>query len=223
VLLKVSNVKIAPRLRVGYIMGSGDDVPAALEQLGASVTLLQSDDLAWGDLSRFNTIITGVRAYERRGDLRANNSRLMEYVRNGGTMIVQYNREPFNAAQYAPYPARVTGDRISDEHAPVKVLEPANAIFTTPNRITNSVWEGWVQERGIQFLTEHDTRYRELVEMEDPFPNNKGVKRGALVEASYGKGRWVYVGLGLWRELSAGVDGAYRLMANLVSLGVGKH
>jgi LmbE family N-acetylglucosaminyl deacetylase len=219
VVVKISNVKIAPGLRVGYIMGSGDDVPAALEQLGASVTVLQPDDLAWGDLSGFNTIVTGIRAYERRSDLRANNSRLIEYVRNGGTMIVQYNREPFNAAQYGPYPARVTADRITDEHAAVKVLDPSNPIFTIPNRITDSAWSGWVQERGIQFLSEHDPRYRDLVEMEDPFPNNKGAKRGSLVEATYGRGRWVYVGLGLWRELPAGVDGAYQLMANLVSLG----
>src|SRR5262249_7057885 len=157
-------------------------------------------------------------AYERRADLRANNSRLLDYVRNGGTLIVQYNRDAYNAAQYGPYPAEVSGDRITDENAPGTITDPANPIFSTPNKITDATWKGWVQERGIQFLSEHDSRYRDLISMQDPFPNNKGVKTGALVEATYGKGRWVYVGLVLWRELAAGVDGAYPLMANLVSL-----
>jgi LmbE family N-acetylglucosaminyl deacetylase len=219
VTLKVLDVKTAPNLSVGYIMGAGDEVPAVFEQLGAKVQMLQTDDLAWGDLSRFNTIVTGIRAYERRADLRANNSRLLDYVQNGGTLIVQYNRDPFNNAQYGPYPARVTADRITDEFAPVTITDPSNPLFNTPNKITDAVWKGWVQERGIQFLSDHDSRYRDLLEMEDPFPNNRGVKHGALVEATYGKGRWVYVGLVLWRELAAGVDGAYPLMANLISLG----
>ena len=99
------------------------------------------------------------------------------------------------------------------------MLAPADPVFTTPNRITDRAWEDWVQERGLYFLGERDPRYHDLVEIEDPFPYNRGKKRGALVEASYGKGRWVYVGLGLWRELPAGVDGAYQLLANLISLG----
>ena len=99
------------------------------------------------------------------------------------------------------------------------MLLPSDPVFTTPNRITDRAWQGWVQERGLQFLGERDPRYRDLVELEDSFPNNPGKKRGALVEAQYGKGRWIYVGLGLWRELPAGVEGAYELMANLISLG----
>ena len=220
VMLKVIDVRTTPNLSVGYIMGVGDQVPQAIEQLGARVEFVSAEDLAWGNLSRFDAIVTGVRAYERRNDLRANNSRLLEYVQNGGTLIVQYNKFEFNDAQYGPYAAKVSNDRVTDEHAPVTVLAAADPILNTPNKIADASWSGWVQERGLYFLdAEHDSRYQDLLQIEDPFPSNKGAKRGALVDAAYGKGRWVYVGLGLWRELPAGVDGAYQLLANLISLG----
>jgi hypothetical protein len=215
--LKVIDVRTSPNLTVGYIMGVGDEVPQAITQLGARVEFLDADDLAWGDLSRFPTIVAGVRAYERRADLRANNSRLLDYVRSGGRFVVQYNKFEFNEAQYGPHPAKVTSDRVTDENAPVRILTPADPVFTAPNKIADAAWRNWVQERGLYFLSDHDSRYRDLVELEDPFPNNPGVKRGALVAATYGKGRWVYVGLALWRELPAGVDGAYQLLANLIS------
>jgi LmbE family N-acetylglucosaminyl deacetylase len=217
--LKVIDVRTAPNLTVGYIMGVGDEVPPAIEQLGAKVEMISSDDLAWGNLSRFSTIVTGVRAYERRADLRANNARLIDYVRDGGTLIVQYNKFEFNDAQYGPYAAQVSSERVTDEFAPVKLLVPADPVFNTPNRITDAAWKNWVQERGLYFLGEHDSRYRELLSLNEPFPYNKGEKFGALVSTQYGKGRWTYVGLGLWRELPAGVDGAYQLLANLISLG----
>jgi len=217
--VKVIDVRTPPKLTVGYVMGVGDQVPPAIEQLGMKVEMISADDLAWGDLSRFDAIVTGVRAYERRDDLRANNSRLLDYVFKGGTLIVQYNKFEFNDAQYGPYPAKVGQDRVTDEHAPVQVLDPHNPIFTTPNEIGETAWKNWVQERGLYFLGEKDSRYRDLVQLEDPFPFNKGVKRGALVEAQFGKGRWIYVGLGLWRQLPAGTDGAYQLLANLISLG----
>jgi hypothetical protein len=217
--LKILDVKTTPNLLVGYVMGVGDQVPPAIEQLGAKVEMLSADDLAWGDLSRFDVIVTGVRAYERRDDLRANNSRLLEYVKNGGTMIVQYNKFEFNDAQYGPYPAQVSSNRVTDENAPVKVLEPENKIFTQPNRIQASAWNGWVQERGLYFLGEKDSRYKDLLQMEDQFPYNMGVKTGALVEATYGKGKWIYTGLNFWRQLPQGTDGAYELFANLLSLG----
>ena len=217
---KVIDVAIPPALTVGYIMGVGDQVPAALRQLGAHVTLIDSDEMAWGDLSRYNAIVTGVRAYEQRADLRANNHRLLKYVENGGTAIVQYNRTEFNQAQYGPYPAKTSAERITDENAPVKILAPGHPVFSVPNKLTDRDWQGWVQERGTYFLEEPlDAKYVDLIEMEDPFEYNKGPKRGALVEARYGKGRWVYVGLGLWRQLPSGTDGAYRLFANLISLG----
>jgi LmbE family N-acetylglucosaminyl deacetylase len=217
--LKILNVKTTPNLLVGYVMGVGDQVPSAIEQLGAKVEMIGADDLAWGDLSRFDVIVTGVRAYERRDDLRANNARLLDYVKNGGTMIVQYNKFEFNDAQYGPYPAKVSANRITDEGAPVKVLEPENKVFTQPNRIQPSAWNGWVQERGLYFLGDKDARYKDLLQMEDQFPYNRGVKAGSLVEATYGKGKWLYVGLNFWRQLPEGTDGAYQLFANLLSLG----
>jgi hypothetical protein len=216
--LKVIRVKAAPGLTVGYIIGVGDEVPAAIEQLGAKVEYISPDDLAWGNLARFDTIVTGVRAYERRADLRANNSRLLEYVNNGGTLIVQYNKFEFNEAQYGPYPAQVSGNRVTDEFAPVSIAAPGDPLLTFPNEITPLTWQNWVQERGLYFLGERDTRYRDIVSLEDPFPYNKGEKRGALVSTTYGKGQYVYVGLGLWRQLPAGTDGAYQLLANLISL-----
>jgi len=170
-------------------------------------------------MSRFDAIVTGVRAYERRDDLRANNSRLLEYVRNGGVAIVQYNKFEFNQAQYGPYPAKVSQNRVTDENSPVRVLAPDDPLLNFPNRIGDAAWKGWVQDRGLYFLGERDPQYHDLVELEDPFPDNRGPKTGALVEATYGRGRWVYVGLALWRQLPAGVDGTYQILANLISLG----
>ncbi|HMD35828.1 MAG TPA: PIG-L family deacetylase [Vicinamibacterales bacterium] len=218
-VVKVIDVRTPPNLTVGYVMGVGDQVPPAIQQLGVKVEMISAEELGWGDLSRFDAIVTGVRAYERRADLRANNSRLLDYVFKGGTLIVQYNKFEFNEAQYGPYPTKVSSDRVTAEDAPVQVLDAHNPIFTTPNEIVETAWKNWVQERGLYFLGEKDSRYRDLVQLEDPFPFNKGVKRGALVEAQYGKGRWIYVGLGLWRQLPAGTDGAYQLLANLISLG----
>jgi LmbE family N-acetylglucosaminyl deacetylase len=213
------DVKIAPGLRVGYIMGVGDDVPAAIQQLGADVHVIDARELASGDLSRYNVIVTGVRAYERRADLRANNNRLLDYVKNGGVVLVNYNKLEFNDAQYGPYPAKNGQERITDENAPVEILVPSDPVFNVPNKIGSGDWAGWVQERGTYFLAERDQRYVDLIRMTDPFPLNPGAKTGALVEAQYGKGRWIYLGLGLWRQLPAGTPGAYRLMANLLSLG----
>jgi LmbE family N-acetylglucosaminyl deacetylase len=217
--VKVLDVTVPAGLTVGYVMGVGDQVPPALEQLGAKVEMLDSDALAWGDLARYDAIVTGVRAYERRLDLRAHNQRLIDYAASGGTVIVQYNKFEFNEAQFGPWPAKVSSGRVTDEGAPVQVLVPDHPVFTTPNRITEATWQGWVQERGLYFLGDRDERYVDLVQTEDPFEYNKGPRRGALVEAKVGKGRWVYVGLGLWRQLPAGTDGAYGLLANLVSLG----
>lgn len=218
-VFKIIDVAIAPDLLVGYIDGVGDAVPPAIEQLGARLEFIGADDLAWGDLSRFDVIVTGVRAYERRQDLRANNARLLEYVEDGGTVIVQYNKFEFNQAQYGPYSAVVSRDRVTDEQAPIRVLANDHPLFAWPNAIGAAAWDDWVQERGLYFLGERDQRYEDLVELEDTFEYNPGVKRGALVEAQPGRGRWIYVGLGLWRQLPAGTTGAYALLANLLSLG----
>lgn len=217
-VLKVIAVQTTPAVRVGYVVGAGDQVPMAIEQLGARVDYLGPEALAWGDLSQYDVVMTGVRAYERRPDLRAYNRRLLDYAERGGTVIVQYNKLEFNQAQYGPYPAKVSTNRVTDEGAPVTVLVPDHPVFNAPNRIGEETWRGWVQERGLYFLGEKDPRYVDLVSLADPFPDNPGVKTGALVEARVGRGRWLYVGLGLWRQLPAQVDGAYRLLANLISL-----
>ena len=217
--IKVIDVELAEGLIVGYVDGVGDAVPPAIEQLGATLELIDSDDLAWGDLSRFDVIVTGVRAYERRVDLRANNDRLLQYVEQGGTLIVQYNKFEFNDAQYGPYAARVSRNRVTSEQAPVRVLAADHQVFGWPNRIGPTTWDEWVQERGLYFLGEKNEAYVDLVELEDTFEWNPGTKRGALVEARYGAGRWIYLGLGLWRQLPAGTTGAYELLANLLSLG----
>ncbi len=217
--LKVIDVKIAPNVSVGFIAGAGDMAPAAIEQLGAKLTFIGQDELAWGDLSKYNVIVTGVRAYERRGDLRAYNHRLLDYAERGGTVIVQYNKMEFNQAEYGPYPAKVSSNRVCDETVPVKVLVPAHPVFNSPNKIGPSAWAGWVQERGLYFLGEKDARYVDLVSMVDSFKDNPGEKLGSFVEGKFGKGRWIYLGLGLWRQLPAGTDGAYQLLANLISLG----
>jgi len=217
--VRVIDVKTTPNVNVGYIVGVGDQVPPAIEQLGAKLAYIEPDELAWGNLSKYDVIVTGVRAYERREDLKAYNRRLLDYVERGGTMIVQYNKMEFNQQQYGPFPARVSANRVTDENAPVEMLQREHPVFTRPNRIGAATWNGWVQERGLYFLGEKDPKYTDLVSMVDSFPDNPGVKLGSLVEAKVGKGRWLYVGLGLWRQLPAGTDGAYQLLANLLSLG----
>jgi hypothetical protein len=213
------DVQIA-RTRVGFIEGVGDEVPVAIRQLGAELTFLDEDDLAEGDLSQYDVIVTGVRAYLNRQDLRAYNRRLLDYVAHGGTLLVQYNKMEFNEAQWGPYPKKVSNNRVTVEQAPIQILVPGHPVFQTPNRITADDWGGWVQERGLYFLAEEgDPRYQDLLASEDPWEYNKGVKKGMLVEARYGEGRWVYIGLGLFRQLPAGVPSAYKLFANLLSLG----
>jgi LmbE family N-acetylglucosaminyl deacetylase len=220
VAVKALDVNVKPNLSVGYVMGVGDEVPAALEQLGVKLSMITPDELAWGNLSKYDVIMTGVRAYERRTDLRAYNQRLLDFANAGGTVIVQYNKFEFNDAQYGPYAAKVGRERVTDENAEMKLLDPTHPVFNTPNRIGRADWANWVQERGLYFLDQagRDPQYKDLIEFTEPFAYNQGAKRGALVEAKVGQGRWIYVGLGLWRQLPAGTDGAFRLMANLLSL-----
>jgi LmbE family N-acetylglucosaminyl deacetylase len=219
IALKVVDVKTIPGINVGYIVGVGDQVPPAIDQLGGKVNFIDQDELAWGDLSKYDVILTGVRAYERRADLRAYNQRLLDYADRGGVVIVQYNKMEFNQADYGPFPAKVSGNRVCDENVPVKVLVRDHPVFNYPNKIGPATWAGWVQERGLYFLGEKDKKYVDLVSMVDSYPDNPGEKLGSFVEAKVGKGRWLYLGLGLWRQLPAGTDGAYQLLANLISLG----
>jgi len=215
------DVSVPPSLRVGYVMGVGDDVPGCLEQLGATVELLDAAALATGDLSRYDSIVLGIRAYKDREDLIANNQRLLDYVADGGVLVTQYNKYEWNRARYGPYPTRIARphDRVTDEDAKIKILAPERPLFRTPNKIRESDWDGWVQERGLYFLREWDTRCVPLISVEDSFPYNRGEKRGALVVAQHGEGLWIYTGLGFFRQLPAGVPGAYRLFANLISAG----
>ncbi|HLE19871.1 MAG TPA: NEW3 domain-containing protein, partial [Vicinamibacteria bacterium] len=215
--MQALDVRMAP-VRVGYIMGVGDEVAEAVRQLGAELVMLEEKDLAQGDLSRFDLIIAGIRAYYARADLRAYNHRLLQYVEDGGVMIVQYNRDEWDDAQWGPYPAKISGDRITVEEAPIRILEPEHPLFHFPNPISEDDWKGWIQERGTYFLGERDARYRDLLASEDPWEYNAGEKRGMLVEAQYGEGRWIYCGLTLFRQLPAGVPGAYKFFANLLSL-----
>jgi LmbE family N-acetylglucosaminyl deacetylase len=203
--------------RVGYVMGAGDDVPAALLQLGCDVVMLSPTDLAQGDLSRFDAIVTGIRAYTERPDLVANQSRLMEYVSNGGTLVVQYNRierdrsEPLK--HLGPYPFDIGSQRVTVEEAPV-VFDASNTLLTLPNRITERDFDGWVQERGLYFASKWDAHYQTPFEMHDP---GDSPMKGSTLVARFGKGVYIFTAFSFFRELPAGVPGAYRLFANFLS------
>ncbi|MEP7272634.1 MAG: PIG-L family deacetylase [Acidobacteriota bacterium] len=213
---EVFDVKVAPGLKVGYIMGSGDDVPEALAQLGVNVKMIGESELTSGDLSIYDTIVLGIRVYEVRDDVIANNKRLLDYVANGGTLIVQYNKQEFGRTNVAPYPIKLDGGlRVTDETAPVTVLIPDHKLFTYPNKITTADWDGWVQERGLYFLNEWDPRYTPLLSAADE--SGRQLAGGELI-AKVGKGNYVFTGYAWFRQLPAGVPGAYRLFANLISL-----
>jgi hypothetical protein len=218
VAVKVMDVRLAPDLTIGYVMGTGDEIPAALRGLGATVQLLDADELAWGDLKRYDAIFIGVRAYDSREDLRANNKRVLDYASAGGTVVVQYNRGS-SWTQYAPFPAGFSNTRVTDENGEVQVLASDDPVFHYPNEIGASAWANWVQERGTYFIVPGDQRYTDLIQINEPFEHNAGWKKGALVTANVGKGRWIFVGLGLWRQVAAGTDGAFQLLANVASRG----
>jgi LmbE family N-acetylglucosaminyl deacetylase len=208
---------------VGYVMGAGDDVPDSLRQMGSTVTLLTADDLARGDLSRFDAIVTGVRAYNTRADLNANQQRLVEYVKNGGTLVVQYNTmnaftgEGGGVLDHAgPWPLQIGRERVTVEEAPVAFPHPENALLHQPNEITEHDFDGWVQERGLYFATTWDAHYQPLFETHDP---GEQPLTGATLCARYGKGAFVFTAFSWFRELPAGVPGAFRIFANLLSAG----
>jgi LmbE family N-acetylglucosaminyl deacetylase len=210
-------VRVDRSRRVGYVMGSGDAVPDAIRQLGLSVTMIGPGQLRSGDLSAFDVIVLGVRAYEVRRDLQAANQRLLDWVRDGGTLIVQYNKYEYVDGGFPPFPATMAHphDRVTDEHAPVELLHPDAPVLISPNRIGPGDFEGWIQERGLYFLHRWDPRYTPLLSMHDA---GEAPKEGSLLVAGVGKGVYVYTGLDFFRELPAGVPGAYRLFANLLSL-----
>lgn len=209
--------KTAPGLHIGFLPGTGDDVPKALENLRQDVRILSGSDITQGDLGGYDAIILGVRAYAVRNDLKSANGRLLEYVKNGGTLIVQYNLQDFDH-NYGPYPfvLGTNPQKVVDENSPVTLLEPSNPAFTWPNRISEQDFKGWVEERGHSFMKSWDSHYQPLVETHDP---DQDPQKGGLLIARYGKGFYVYDAFALYRQLPSGVPGAYRLLANLVSLG----
>jgi len=208
------DVKVEPGLRVGYVMGTGDSVPDALEALGVKPRLLSPADVTSGDLSAFTTLIIGIRAYSARPELTAAESRLEDFVRQGGTLVVLYQSADFPA----PFPLSLgrSAERVVDEAAPVKLLDPTDPLFRAPNRLTSADFDGWVEERGHSFLESWDKAYTALTETADP---GQDPQRGGLLVAHPGKGSFIYVAYALHRQLPELVPGAYRILANLISGG----
>ena len=217
-LLRVTgvDVKVAEGLTVGYITGSGDDVPASLENLGVHVNFLAPSDVASADLSKYGVILLGVRAYAARDELKAYNSRLLDYVKNGGVMIVQYNTPEFDH-NFGPYPYEMGSnpEEVTDEESKIDILDPQNPVFLWPNQITARDFDGWVEERGSKFLKSWDSHYKALLSTQD---EGQPPQKGGLLYTRYGKGVYIYNAYAFYRQLPEGVPGAFRLFANMVSL-----
>ena len=226
------DVSVTPGLRVGVIRSYDNTTVDALRQMGASVVLLDSTDLAHARFDSLHTVVVDIRAYLVRPDLRAHNAKLLHWVRKGGHLVVNYHKTfEWNPGQqtggffdavveipdegFAPYPLLLSRDRVTHEDAPVELLQPSHVVFHTPHEITESDWAAWVQERGLYFPTEYDTRYQELVAMNDPGEAPLG---GGLLLANVGTGTYLYTSLVFYRQLEALNAGAWRLFANVVSL-----
>jgi hypothetical protein len=209
--------RVAPDLSVGYVMGVGDEVPKALEQIGVKVMMLGENDLAKGNLDGFDAIIIGIRATAVRNDLKTYSKRLLDYAERGGNLIYQYQTQEFDGAPYGPFPYKLgaRAEEVSEEDAKVTVLDPANPVFNWPNKITASDFDGWVEERGSKWMTTWDDRYTPLLESHD---RQQPPQRGGLMYARHGKGTFVYAAYAFYRQLPAGVQGGYRLFANIISL-----
>jgi hypothetical protein len=182
------------------------------------VTLIPVEKLASEDLSQYQTIVLGIRAYDTQKDLAANNKKLLDFVSNGGTLLAQYNTgvADFNKGDFTPYPAQLSRARVSVEEAPVEILAPDDNVFHYPNQITEHDFDGWVQERGLYFMDQWDSHFKPLLASNDP---GESPQKGGLLRASYGKGTYIYTGYAFFRQLPAGVPGAIRLYVNLLSAG----
>jgi LmbE family N-acetylglucosaminyl deacetylase len=216
------DVKLPPALKLGCITGAGDEIPTVLSSVGLNVSLITPQELAGGDLSRYDTIVVGIRAYDVRTDVREQNRRLLDYVNRGGTLIVQYNQSVgiFNEGHYTPYPATLSNARVSVEEMPVEILAPQDPIFSYPNHITAKDFDGWVQERGLYFMGQWDEHFQPLLSSSDP---GESPQKGGMLMAHYGKGLYIYSAYAFSRQLPAGVPGAIRLFVNLVSAGHTDH
>jgi hypothetical protein len=202
-------------------MGTGDEVPQAIAQLGVTPHLIDAQELLTGDLSRYDTILLGVRTYTAQPALAAANARLLAWVKAGGTLVVEYQGPEFDH-NYGPYPLTLganpgdASERVVDERSSVRLLVPGDPLLSYPNKITESDFAGWLEERGHGFAAHFDPRYTALTETADA---GQDPQRGGLLSAAYGRGRYIYVAYALYRQLPEGVPGAYRLLANLLSAG----
>ncbi|RMD94797.1 MAG: hypothetical protein D6813_01555, partial [Calditrichaeota bacterium] len=220
-LVRLIDVKVVPDLKVGIVQSYDNTLVNALTQLGVETHLLSSEDLRWGDLSQYDTIILDIRAYLVREDLRQNNSRILEYVRQGGNLLVMYHKvyewnPEYGNPSWAPFRLILTHNRVTREDAPVRILQPEHPLFNFPNKITKRDWQGWIQERGLYFPGEWDAHYTPLLAMSDP---GELPLKGSLLVAHYGKGTYIYTSLVWYRQLRALVPGSYRMLANMISLG----
>jgi LmbE family N-acetylglucosaminyl deacetylase len=210
------DVRVPHDLKVGYVMGAGDDIPTVLAQVGMDVTLMPAEQLGNRDLSRFGTIVLGIRAYDTQKDVVANNQKLLDFVSAGGTLVVQYNAGvgDFNSGHFTPYSAELSRARVSVEDAPVEILAPVDQVFHYPNAIAAHDFDGWVQERGLYFMDKWDDHFTALLSCHDP---GEDAQKGGLLKTKYGKGVYIYTGYAFFRQLPAGVPGAVRLYVNLLS------
>lgn len=211
------DVKTAPGLKIGYIMGTGDDVAASLEDLGIHPAMLSAEDIATGDLSQYDAIVLGIRAYAARPELKTFNNRILDYAHNGGTVVVQYQTQEYDR-NYGPYPLTLSGDpeKVVEENEKVQILLPNDPVLNWPNKITTDDFNNWVEERGHGFMRQWDPHYIALTEMHDV---DQDPQRGGLLYARYGKGSYVYLSYAFFREMPEGVPGSFRIMANLISMG----
>ena len=204
---------------IGYLMGAGDEIPTSLEQIGYEVDLLEDKDITVDNLKRYDAVIVGIRAYNTNERLKFHQPKLMKYVEQGGTMIVQYNthrRLKVPMEELGPYPLKISRDRVSVEEAAVRILAPQHPVLNLPNKITQKDFEGWIQERGLYFPNEWNENYTAILSCNDP---GESPKDGGLLIAPHGEGYYIYTAYSWFRELPAGVPGAYRLFTNLISLG----
>jgi hypothetical protein len=216
--IKGINVNVVPDLNIGYIMGVGDEVPAALQQLGAKVTLLTTIDLSSARLDQYNVIMIGTRAYAVRQDLKTYNQRLLTYAKNGGNLIVLFQTPEFVPRQMAPYPAELPGnsEEVSEENSPINFINLNHRALNYPNKITLKDFDNWVEQRGSKFFSKWDTAYVPIISTQDV---GQAPQKGGWLMAKYGKGYYTYCAYSFHRQLPYAVEGAYRIMANLISYG----
>jgi len=215
---KVAHISLQKKgEHIGYIKGAGDAIPESLQQIGYKVSSIIPSEINKENLQQYDAIVVGIRAYNTVAELAFKQLELNQYVENGGTLILQYNTSHrLVTKNLAPYALELSRDRVTDEFSEVTLLAPNHAVLNSPNKITQEDFKGWVQERGLYFPNKWAKEFTPILGMND---KNYEQTKGALLVAQYGKGYYIYTGLSFFRELPAGVSGAYRLFANLLSIG----